>query len=119
VQSLSGLNGGQVGAGGPSGQSGAPLQIQSIPIRQQRPVPTFFAVTNCHHGDHHKKDSSKCNHFPVNFYPSVPLLLSLHTPPPLDLGSPVPRGGGVCVCMHSCVCVCVCVCVYVCVKCPD
>lgn len=49
--------------GGPSGQSGAPLQIQSIPIRRQRPVPTFFAITNCHHGDHHKKDSSQMQSF--------------------------------------------------------
>lgn len=58
--------------GGPSGQSGAPLQIQSIPIRRQRPVPTFFAVTNCHHGDHHKKDSSQMQSFPGKFLPFSP-----------------------------------------------
>lgn len=70
--------------GGPLGQSGAPLQIQSIPIRRQRPVPTFFAVTNCHHGDHHKKDSSQMQSFPGKFLtlsPSLPL--GLHALLPL------------------------------------
>lgn len=70
--------------GGPSGQSGAPLQIQSIPIRRQRPVPTFFAVTNCHHGDHHKKDSSQMQSFPGKFLPFSPSLpLGLHALLPL------------------------------------
>lgn len=66
--------------GGPSGQSGAPLQIQSIPIRRQRPVPTFFAVTNCHHGDHHKKDSSQMQSFPGKFLLFSPLSPAASTP---------------------------------------
>ena len=76
------------------------------------PVPTFFAVTNCHHGDHHKKDSSQMQSFPGKFLPFSPLsLLGLHAPPPLDLSSLVSRGGGVC-CVRARMCVCVCVCVY-------
>ena len=73
------------------------------------PVPTFFAVTNCHHGDHHKKDSSQMQSFPGKFLPFSPLsLLGLHAPPPLDLSSLVSRGGGVCcVLARTCVCVCV------------
>lgn len=93
--------------GGPSGQSGAPLQIQSIPIRRQRPVPTFFAITNCHHGDHHKKDSSQMQSFPGKFLPfSSTLPLGLHALLPLT-SVPWFLEGAACVRVCECVCMCV------------
>ena len=57
-----------------------------------------------------KKTAPKCNHFPVNFYPSAHSPFSASTPL-LPLTS-VPwflEGAGCVVCVRVCVCVCVCV----------